>query len=128
AGRIIGARNPPRKDTAWPPANARPPLAEVSTDAAIKPVARIARKPAAILMVIASSCLPHYGRTLFPTHSVRKVERPRCRPIMEVGRPSSEPTQELLPQLMIAALRTRRFLMPRGLHCGAPISNPETGR
>jgi len=43
---------------------------------------------------------------------------------MEVGRPSSEPTQELLPQLMIAALRTRRFLMPRGLHCGAPISNP----
>src|SRR5262249_42229418 len=42
-----------------------------------------------------------------PAHSVRKVERPRCRPIMEVGRPSSEPTQELLPQLMIAALRTR---------------------
>ena len=30
----------------------------------------------------------------------------------------------LLPQLMIAALRTRRYLIPKGLHCGAPISTP----
>ena len=30
----------------------------------------------------------------------------------------------LLPQLMIAALRMRRSLIPRGLHCGAPISTP----
>src|SRR5262245_27208194 len=52
AGRIIGARNPPRKDMPWPPAKS-PPLAEVSTGAAISAVARMARKPAAIRMVIA---------------------------------------------------------------------------
>src|SRR5215472_15148697 len=52
AGRIIGARNPPRKDMPWTPAKP-PPLAEVSTGAAISPTARTARKPAAIRMVIA---------------------------------------------------------------------------
>src|SRR5262249_41389764 len=50
AGRIFGARNPPRKDMAWPPAT---PLAEVSTGAVISPVTKMARKPDAILMVIA---------------------------------------------------------------------------
>src|SRR5262249_58096646 len=50
ACRINGARNPPRKDMAWPPAT---PLAEVSTGAVISPVTKMARKPDAILMVIA---------------------------------------------------------------------------
>src|SRR5262249_60930651 len=50
AGRIIGVRNPPRKDMAWPPVT---PLAEVSTGTAISPITKMARKPDAILMVIA---------------------------------------------------------------------------
>src|SRR5215468_6287928 len=52
ADRIIG-RNPPRKDMAWPQPNACPPLAKVSTGAAISPAKKMARKPHAILMVIA---------------------------------------------------------------------------
>src|SRR5262249_20424787 len=52
------------KDMPGPPQKP-PPLAEVSIGTAIKPVARIARKLAAILMVIASSCLPRSGPTLF---------------------------------------------------------------
>src|SRR5262249_62129361 len=62
-----GAGNPPRKAMPWPPAKP-PPLAEVSTGAAISPIARMGRKPAAIRMVIArllrTALLPKAARVL----------------------------------------------------------------
>src|SRR5262249_47669973 len=52
-GRAIGPRKPPTIGMARPPPTKPPPRAAVSTGATISPVAKMARKPAAIRLFIA---------------------------------------------------------------------------